>query len=381
MADQKKLMRVPNLPMEIIREILGWLPVKSLCRFRCVSNTWLSLISDSQFVQLHFNKAFEHEHVLYQRRRVLIRDAWLCRLYSLDLDECLNHIDICNVCDDDNQKHALVPTLLKRRRFTKSVFYCNGLLLLKSYYVFSLLNPATREKKILPNPPQLYMWSIELYGFGFDLSTLDYKVVRGEFCEDELGFSVYSLKTGSWRVIQKRYPYESLQPAMQGRLLNGGIHWLVCRNYNDVSSMVLLSFVLADEEVQEIPLPPDFLVDFDIENLEDEKYYFLDVFQECLCVGKNDDLQFWVMKEYGVTKSWSKISISLPCTEGLHSGFMKKNYHLLLDLRQHCLVMYNFDDGSFRNLSVGKSYKVDFVGCYLESLVSPNHYHMIDGEH
>ncbi|KAK9940929.1 hypothetical protein M0R45_017562 [Rubus argutus] len=97
------------------------------------------------------------------------------------------------------------------------------------------------------------------------------------------------------------------------------------RNYNDVSSMVLLSFVLADEEVQEIPLPPDFLVDFDIENLEDEKYYFLDVFQECLCVGKNDDLRFWVM--------------------------------------------------------IGKSYKVDFVGCYLESLVSPNHYHMIDGEH
>ncbi|XP_062015171.1 F-box/kelch-repeat protein At3g06240-like [Rosa rugosa] len=373
MADQKKQMRLPNLPTEVIREILGWLPVKSLCRFRCVSNTWLSLISESHFVNSHFNKAFEHEHVFHQRRRVLIRDAWLCRLFSLNLDECLNHVNIDDVGDDV----LVVPTQLKRRRFTKFVFYCNGLLLLKSYYVLYLLNPATKETKIVPNPPELYMWSNELYGFGFDLSSLDYKVVQGEFFEFDLGFSVYSLKTGSWRAIEKRYPYESLQPGMQGRLLNGSIHWLVCRNYNDVPSMVLLSFVLADEEVQEIPLPPDFLVDF---NIEDETY-FLDVFQECLCVGKNDAFEFWVMKEYGVMKSWTKISISFPCTEGLHSGFMKKPHHLLLDLHQHRLVMYNFDDGSSRNLSVGKSSKVDFVGCYLESLVSPNHYHMTDGEH
>ncbi|PRQ34701.1 putative F-box domain-containing protein [Rosa chinensis] len=373
MADQKKQMRLPNLPTEVIREILGWLPVKSLCRFRCVSNTWLSLISESHFVNSHFNKAFEHEHVFYQRRRVLIRDAWLCRLFSINLDECLNHTNIDDVGDDV----LVVPTQLKRRRFTKFVFSCNGLLLLKSYYVFYLLNPATKETKIVPNPPELYMWSNELYGFGFDLSSLDYKVVQGEFFEFDLGFSVYSLKTGSWRAIEKRYPYESLQSGMQGRLLNGSIHWLVCRNYNDVPSMVLLSFVLADEEVQEIPLPPDFLVDF---NIEDETY-FLDVFQECLCVGKNDAFEFWVMKEYGAMKSWTKISISFPCTEGLHSGFMKKNHHLLLDLHQHRLVMYNFDDGSSRNLSVGKSSNVDFVGCYLESLVSPNHYHMTVGEH
>lgn len=375
MAEPKNQTRLPHLPTEVIREILGWLPVKSLCRFRCVSNTWLSLISEPIFVNSHFNKALEHQHVFHQRRRVVIRDSWLCRLHTLNLDECLlNHTNVDNVGDDV----VVVPTQLKRRRFTKFVLYANGLLLLKSYFVFYLLNPATKEHKIVPNPPQMYISSHWLYGFGFDVSTLDYKVVRGEFFQFDVGFSVYSLKTGSWRAISNRYPYESLQPGMQGRVLNGSIHWLVCRNCSNVPSMVLLCFGLADEEVQEIPLPPEFLVDF---NIEDGKYYFLDIFQECLCVGRTDDFEFWVMKEYGVAKSWSKISISLPCSEGILSGFVKNNHHLLLDLPQHRLVMYNFEDGSSRNLSVGSSYKVDFVGCYLESLVSPNHYHMTDGEH
>lgn len=98
MADE--LTELPNLPMEIIREILAWLPVKPLCRFRCVSKSWNSLTFDPQFVKMHFNKALEHEDVLRQRRRVIVTDVYSGELYSFNLDEFLNCKDIDNV--DDN---------------------------------------------------------------------------------------------------------------------------------------------------------------------------------------------------------------------------------------------------------------------------------------
>lgn len=362
--------------MEIIREILAWLPVKPLCRFRCVSKSWNSLTFDPQFVKMHFNKALEHEDVLHQRRRVIVTDVYSGELYSFNLDEFLNHKDIDNV--DDNLD--LLVTEVDRVRDISGylVFYCNCLLLFRSNEMFYLFNPVTRESKVVPKFPNLFsLVSGRLYGFGFDLCTQDYKMVYG-VCSTieqfEVKFSVYSLKTGSWRVIQKGYLYVSLNPGMQGRLLNGGIHWLVYRNYRnygDVSSMVLLSFVLAEEDVREIPLPPDF-------NIQDEEVY-LSVFRECLCLILGFNEVVWIMKEYGVRDSWTKIRISIPPCQWLHSGFRKKNYDLLLlEDAEEKLVMINFEEGTFRNLSIHGVPEVGYVVVYLESLVSPNHFAITD---
>ncbi|KAM5583045.1 F-box/kelch-repeat protein [Rosa sericea] len=363
MATAEKVEDLPKLPSEIIRGILAWLPVKSLCRFRCVKKSWNSLILDPHFVKLHYDKAIEHEDVFYQRRRVFISDMWT--LYSIDLDECLNRINL-----DDYSGNCVLVDNTYLQDFMGLVIHSNGLLFMRScYHEFSFFNPAISQTKNLPIPPTYDTWSDEVCGFGFDLSTLDYKVVHGLFCQDELRFSVYSLKTGSWRVIQSGYPYKYRTPAMDGRLVDGGVHWLV-RRVHDRSSMVIVSFVLAEEDVREIPLPPDFNI------IEGEDEYYLSVFEECLCVGKKDDLEFWVMKEYGVAKSWTKISISLPFSEGLHSGFVKKNHHLLLlqDQMQQRLVMYNFDKKSFGNLSIRGIREPCSAGFYLESLVSPNNY-------
>ncbi|XP_004294751.1 PREDICTED: F-box/kelch-repeat protein At3g06240-like isoform 2 [Fragaria vesca subsp. vesca] len=387
MADE--LTELPHLPMEIIREILAWLPVKPLCRFRCVSKSWNSLTFDPKFVKMHFNKALEHEDVLHQRRRVLVTGVYSGEFYSFSLDEFLDNDDIDNVgCDDEN--HELSVTEVSRVGDVRgsSVFYSNALMLFESNQRFSLFNPVTRESKVVPVFPKLGRCDIinaKLYGFGFDPSTQDYKMVY-MICEDcaavrrqhphspilmELKFGVYSLKTGYWRVIEKGYPYQCLSHGGMGKLLNGGIHWLVYRDYGDLSSMVLLSFVLAEEEVREIPLPPRFH--------NEGGGVYLSVFRDCLCMILGYGEEVWIMKEYGVRESWTKIRISIPPCEWVHSGFRKKYYDLLLlEDDENKLVLLNFDKNIFRNLSIRGVPEVGYAVVYLESLVSPNNFGITD---
>ncbi|KAF7104266.1 hypothetical protein CFC21_105176 [Triticum aestivum] len=44
---------LPSLPDDLISEILSWVPVKSACRFCCVSRGWHALISGPAFVAMH----------------------------------------------------------------------------------------------------------------------------------------------------------------------------------------------------------------------------------------------------------------------------------------------------------------------------------------
>ncbi|XP_055814646.1 putative F-box protein At1g20657 [Solanum dulcamara] len=43
----------PSIPQEIMFEIFSWLPIKSLMRFRCVSILCNSLVSESDFKDIH----------------------------------------------------------------------------------------------------------------------------------------------------------------------------------------------------------------------------------------------------------------------------------------------------------------------------------------
>ncbi|KAI3423471.1 Importin N-terminal domain-containing protein [Psidium guajava] len=52
------------IPEDLLMEILKRLPVKSLCRFRCVSTLWRSIISDPRFVDSHFAHSANHPKLL-----------------------------------------------------------------------------------------------------------------------------------------------------------------------------------------------------------------------------------------------------------------------------------------------------------------------------
>ncbi|KAK2361906.1 F-box/kelch-repeat protein [Trifolium repens] len=50
------------LPEYLITEVLSFLPVKCLLRFRCVSMSWNTLILDPAFVKLHLNRSTRNQH-------------------------------------------------------------------------------------------------------------------------------------------------------------------------------------------------------------------------------------------------------------------------------------------------------------------------------
>ena len=186
--------------------------------------------------------------------------------------------------------------------------------------------------------------------------------------EDGVEFSLYTLKTDSWRGIQRQHAYRARR-IFDGVLLYGGLHWLVERveEGEEDQSWVIISFLLATEEVVEISLPFD---SFDAEE------YNLGLFRDFLCIthsycGERHN-EFWVMEVYGVRESWInlRISSSLLYDNLSPTCYQKKNHDLLVCDGQ--LVMYNFSNESFRNLSSirGLPDVGGEVGIYIESLVS-----------
>lgn len=68
-SSQDLVLPMPNLPVELISEILFKLPVKFLLQLRSVSKSWLSLISSPEFMKAHLllsasNKDYTHHGVI-----------------------------------------------------------------------------------------------------------------------------------------------------------------------------------------------------------------------------------------------------------------------------------------------------------------------------
>ena len=93
---------------------------------------------------------------------------------------------------------------------------CDGLVCLKEAATGTMLlwNPSTRDLKVLPSPSEVggvqvkgedVLWR---YGFGYDYSSDDYKVLILLPYQSLFGFAgsyksiVYTLRSNSWRRIQ-----------------------------------------------------------------------------------------------------------------------------------------------------------------------------------
>ncbi|XP_059638791.1 F-box protein CPR1-like [Cornus florida] len=207
---------------------------------------------------------------------------------------------------------------------------CNGLMCLYSLRSGTpiLLNPSTKKYQLLPPVPKpsfRYSRFHEFYGFGYDPVNDDYKIVRIARYLDDQHFPfhneviVYSLRSNIWRVISCNFPPITVtqKPTFlsYGVLFNGALHWVATRQPGSrMDGFIIVAFDLVDENYREVQLP----------NTSGNHGMTLGVSGGCLffsCIDGDDDdmVELWVMKDYMVHESWTKISIAF-----LSRVYMKK---------------------------------------------------------
>ncbi|XP_076891864.1 F-box/kelch-repeat protein At3g23880-like [Bidens hawaiensis] len=240
---------------EIIVQILLKLPVESLLRCKSVCKSWYSLISDPQFVKSHLALSAGnlncHQLMFTTGPKIMKR----CNLYDVFYNLSINVSDI------------YYPPKHIRRVNVRFVGSCNGLVCINDGgFGLSIWNPSTRKFNILPNCEHQFrgrFW-IFIYGFGYDASTDNYKVVKlscniKDTTNCETFVRIYSLKDGTWKEVfgfPKRFRCYGF-----GKFSNGALHWSA-RNKSQLST--ILSLDLATETYREILLPPYDASDRDV---------------------------------------------------------------------------------------------------------------------
>ncbi|TXG52847.1 hypothetical protein EZV62_022016 [Acer yangbiense] len=360
------------LPQELVDKILLTLPVKSLCRFKCVSKEWLNLLSNTRFVKMHLSRT---ETLGRTRLRLLADGMW--DLFSVDLETVSNNDDKITMLGLNFPEECASITCIGS---------CNGLLGLTTGLNTDLFvyNPSTQEcKQILRCGGSTDI--AYLYGFGYVESIDDYKLVRIA-CPGEI-VEVYSLGKKSWSSIKsgflfpKKY-YKAGFLIKVGLYLNGAIHWAF---ENRKGSCVIAAFDLVEEKFKTLPPPENVL--------KGKCKYTLTALGRSLCLAadKSDGLmQSCVMPKYGVQGSWEIIGT------GFHNSFSDLrpldvliNNKTLLLLTKEGLVFADAKDNE-KIVEVGVKYQVDGIEkynvvkfgteesrhnlhVYTESLVSPEY--------
>ncbi|XP_076945330.1 F-box protein CPR1-like [Bidens hawaiensis] len=279
---------------DVVEQILIALDANDLIRYKSVCKAWYSLITSPRFVKRHLNHSYNKD---YSNNKLGHRRV------SLSIDS-----DSFNLVGSSN-----------------------GLVCMK-YFRNKLIvgNPLTRELRQLAYPTYISE-SSRCWGFGYDSSSDDYKVILGVLTSvnRRTSFWLLSLTSNAWRDIGvENY---GLFDSRVGVLYNGALHWIACDHHNN---RLIVSFDLSKEEFKEIHLPNDTIY-----------YRKLGIIKECLCVfGRGA----WWMKKYNVKEQWEFVKF-------LHEDEM--NYDIVHTLR---LKLQN-NDKVLLDSSASKYHLRDYV--------------------
>ncbi|XP_010436617.1 PREDICTED: F-box/kelch-repeat protein At3g06240-like [Camelina sativa] len=194
------------------------------------------------------------------------------------------------------------------------------------------------------------------------------RVVKLFDCSKNVDNYVYSLKTDSWRRICNM-PYKEVRFTSSVEL-NGAIHWIPVLGGVETQNEVT-AFDLNTKKLRVMSIP-------DLGEGCEHNYGRcivstltgrLSVVHWCF---KIHDV-IWVMNDYGVESSWTKIRISVSLESMKPQPLCStKNGEAVLLLDGH-LVMYNSERSTSRILKIS-GVKSGNTYTYVESLISPNLY-------
>ncbi|XP_076951690.1 F-box/kelch-repeat protein At3g06240-like [Bidens hawaiensis] len=364
-----------DFPLDILIGILSRLPAKSLGQFKSVSKYWLSLISSDDFIKLHHRRALSDTNTNHSR--MLLRSSYSLHSINYESPSCYEGVDDD---DDDDDLGAIVSLTDPRKEESfveKESGSCYSLIFFVCFDDCILLwNPTNEKTRVIPDPLMPFSNGTRFYGLGYDFSIDDYKMVRASrsISSNYVSCQVFNLKTGSWRTVQTAHMSIN-DPDIIGSFSNDAIHWIVRHSSHDDgfnTREMVLSFDIKDEIFMEIALPNGG------EN-EQSEFWCLGDLKGCLYAvyGGDDgvDTDVWVMKEYGVESSWSKVIkldwIRFGCDYGMVPVCFTHEDDVVIDLDSWDLVRFNTKDNTIKKF---KKCSTDWHlwVMYTESLVSPH---------
>ncbi|XP_026452426.1 F-box protein CPR1-like [Papaver somniferum] len=273
-----------SIPEDIIMDILSKLSVESISRFRC-----------GCLLYIDFDVTSSSYHMVVATN--IPRDDTFV-LDSLLTDSCDGLIG-SSTCDPNG--------------------YTLGMI--------CLWNLSTREYKNIPRPASdISHTNFSRYGVCYDRKIDDYKLFR---IVADTRFSITSevwvsrLGTNSWNSIGN-IPYHIHRIKISMKPLNGIIHWIVEERTKDI-----------EERIKEIQMPSCYLNNEWYSSNEMEVGVLgEDLFLYINGTSGKGNLDLWVMKDYGLTYSWTKIfSVSKDVTS-FHSlrplHYLNKHREILL---------------------------------------------------
>ncbi|KAJ0725956.1 putative F-box domain-containing protein [Helianthus annuus] len=298
------------LPRDLLLDVLMRLPISSLIQFRFVNKSCYTLSHDPELPGLHHPVAAKADPMLVFHCDYPIRN----QLYFVEYDG--DH-------GGDRVVRKISTPFCGAMPEFNVVGSCNGLLCLSDslygepVYVF---NPFTRNYLELPKCRQFQDQEV-VFGFGFHPGTNEYKVVRIVYYrttnrlnrnnrsyprsevnvltigKPNLNGNESESKEG-WRCLGK-VPYQLDRQAKEVVVVNGRLHW-VSRpgRLGGLPGRTIVSFDLEDEKFKLVSKPVN------------RSNYHLAVIDDCLATAVScgyGKLEIWVMKEYDVKESWTKL--------------------------------------------------------------------------
>ncbi|XP_058732594.1 F-box/kelch-repeat protein At3g06240-like [Vicia villosa] len=384
------------IPNDISFDILLKLPVKSLKRFTCVCHFWAYLFKNPLFMKMYCTHFFLSKYEYHHNFRLLLkqREYWY---------EDISDIFLLSGKNFENKVKLDWPPPFQMYREDTFILgsAVNGIICIYQGSGFGntsrinqevvLWNPSTREFKVIPSgsfertilkayPPGSVFEDLpiiptisNIHGFGYDLVTNDYKLIR-YFCivdyynstdpNENTLWQIYSLKSNSWRDLKIKMPNYSWNNKLTDHIgdaiyFRGMCHWWGCEDY--FGEVMLVSFNLAEEVVITTPTKPIscgfskymVVLNDSIAMIEDENIFYFSIL---------------ILGEIGVAESWTRLFRIGPLSDVNKPIGVGKNGDIFLN-RYSEIENFNLDTEMIEEIGFSGEFNQSQIIIYNDSLL------------
>ncbi|GLT60648.1 hypothetical protein SLA2020_334050 [Shorea laevis] len=354
-------------PQDLLADIFSRLPLRSLMRFKCLTQAWRLLFSNSKFIKYHLGD-----------KNFFISPPSLYRLRiesCFEGEGCLEAVDVEYPSGDYEPAIIHCDGILCIFTGTRSFHPSSGTFVSKDMVI--VWNPLTKEHKRLILSVKLNYHGI---GFGYDSVIDEYKAV---FIKGSGSRSIHSLrlKTGLLHAAINNVHYQfTLGSNSEAITVNNCLYWIAKKKKSQMP--VILCFDLERDELREETslCGNDYLM----------KWSELGFLEGFLCLASTFDnfhSDVWVMEENRVanTKTWIKLFripkirygdwFSIPVCP---IAFTKGGQVLISECGNRGLCLFDLKRGSIKEVAIHGPFRVSLalktqgfgVIPYVQSLVS-----------